>query len=199
MLADSKETREIIMSNIALLLIDFQNDYFPSYEGAKWPLEGTELAAEKAASLVAAFRKQALPIIHVRHEFTTNEAAFFLPNSDGAKIHSSVAPIADETVVLKHQINSFRDTELQQVLESLAIEKLVIVGAMSHMCIDAVTRAAVDLGYECHVAHDACATLALEFNGVVVPAKQVQAAFMAALSFGYCNVESSAELLALVK
>ena len=126
-----KETREIIMSNIALLLIDFQNDYFPSYDGAKWPLEGTELAAEKAASLVASFREQALPVIHVRHEFPTDEAPFFLPNSDGAKIHGSVGPIADESVILKHQINSFRDTELQQVLESLAIEKLIIVGAMS--------------------------------------------------------------------
>ena len=187
------------MSNIALLLIDFQNDYFSSYEGAKWPLEGIELAAEKAASLVTSFREQALPVIHVRHEFLTNQAAFFLPDSDGAKIHSSVAPIADETVVMKHQINSFKDTELQQILESLAIEKLIIVGAMSHMCIDAVTRAGVDFGYECHVAHDACATLALEFNGITIPAKQVHAAFMAALSFGYCNVESSAELLTLVK
>ena len=67
------------------------------------------------------------------------------------------------------------------------------------MCIDAVTRAAVDFGYECHVAHDACATLELEFNGVIVPAKQVHIAFMAALSFGYCNVESTEQLLALVK
>lgn len=196
---DPRETREIIMSNIALLLIDFQNDYFLSYDGAKWPLEGTELAAEKAASLVTAFREQALPVIHVRHEFPSNDAPFFLPLSDGAKIHNSVAPVADEPVVLKHQINSFRDTELQQILKSLAVEKLLIVGAMSHMCIDAVTRAAVDFGYECHVAHDACATLDLEFNGVTVPAKQVHAAFMAALSFGYGNVDSTEQLLALVK
>jgi nicotinamidase-related amidase len=26
---------------------------------------------------------------------------------------------------------------------------------MTHMCVDAVTRAAADLGYECAVAHDA--------------------------------------------
>ncbi len=187
------------MSTTALLLIDFQNDYYSSYAGAKWALSGTETAASKAAILLAEFRKQGLPVIHVRHEFPTNDAPFFLPESAGAKIHHSVAAIDEEPVVLKHQINSFRDTQLQQILTNLKVDKLVIAGAMSHMCIDAVTRAAVDFGYECNVAHDACATLDLEFNGETVPAKHVHNAFMAALSFGYCNVESTDNLLNLVR
>jgi len=187
------------MSNTALLLIDFQNDYYSTYDSAKWALSGTEAAASNAATLLSEFRKQGLSTIHVRHEFPSDEAPFFLPNSEGAKIHSSVTPIDDEPVILKHQINSFRDTELKNVLERLNVEKLIIVGAMSHMCIDAVTRAAVDFGYECHVAHDACATLDLEFNGVTVPAKHVHHAFMAALSFGYCNVDSTEKLLDLVR
>lgn len=187
------------MSKTALLLIDFQNDYYPSYSGAKWALSGTEAAASNASTLLAEFRKQGLSVIHVRHEFPSTEAPFFLPESEGAKIHTSVAPIEDEPVILKHQINSFRDTDLHSVLQQLNVEKLVIVGAMSHMCIDAATRAAVDLGYECHVAHDACATLDLEFNGIKVPAEQVHSAYMSALSFGYCNVDTSAELLNLIR
>ena len=105
------------MSNTALLLIDFQNDYFPSYEGAKWALSETEKAAEKGAQLLETFREKKLPIVHVRHEFPTNEAPFFLPNSDGAQIHSSVAPLQGEAVIVKQQINSFRDTELDKVLK----------------------------------------------------------------------------------
>jgi len=186
------------MSNTALLLIDFQNDYYPTYSGAKWALSGTEEAASNAATLLTEFRKQELPVIHVRHEFPSDDAPFFLPESEGSKIHTSVAPIDNEPVILKHQINSFRDTELNSVLGKLKVEKLIIVGAMSHMCIDAVTRAAVDFGYECNVAHDACATLDLEFNGVIVPAKSVHYAFMAALSFGYCNVDTTDKLLDLV-
>ncbi|MFZ3407739.1 cysteine hydrolase family protein [Vibrio chagasii] len=182
------------MSNTALLLIDFQNDYFPSYEGAKWALSETEKAAEKGAQLLETFRNKKRPIIHVRHEFPTNEAPFFLPHSDGAQIHSSVAPLQGEPVIVKQQINSFRDTELDKVLKEQGVERLIIVGAMSHMCIDAVTRAATDLGYECHVAHDACTTLDMEFNGVKVPAAHVHAAFMAALSFGYSNVATANEL-----
>jgi nicotinamidase-related amidase len=186
------------MSTTALLLIDFQNDYYSTYEGAKWPLSGTEAATSNALTLLTKFRQQGLPIIHVKHEFPTNEAPFFLPESEGAEIYSSVAPLSGEPVILKHQINSFRGTELQKVINELNVDKLIIVGAMSHMCIDAVTRAAVDLDYECHVAHDACATLDLEFNGEIVPAIQVHNAFMAALSFGYCNVDSTDNLLSLV-
>ena len=186
------------MSNTALLLIDLQNDYYPTYDGAKWALSGTEKASDNAATLLAKFRENNMPVVHVRHEFPSDEAPFFSPNSDGAKIHPTVAPIESEPVVLKHQINSFRETELQKILEDLNVERLIIVGAMSHMCIDAVTRAAVDFGYECHVAHDACATLDLEFNGVTVSAHDVHHAFMAALSFGYCNVESTNKLLELI-
>lgn len=180
------------MPQTALLLIDFQNDYFS--EG-KWPLSGTEAAAGQGAKLLAAFRNQGLPIVHVRHEFLTADAPFFLQGSEGAKIHHSVTPLKNEAIILKHKPNSFRDTELQEVLKKLKVEKLIIVGAMSHMCIDAGVRAAVDLGYEVSVAHDACAARDLEFNGTTVPATHVHAAFMAALSPSYANVSSTTELL----
>lgn len=73
------------MSNTALLLIDFQNDYYPTYEDSKWPLSGTEAAATNAAMLLSTFRQQGLPVVHVRHEFPTDEAPFFLPNSKGPR------------------------------------------------------------------------------------------------------------------
>ncbi|WP_315982545.1 isochorismatase family protein [Aliamphritea spongicola] len=107
-----------------------------------------------------------------------------------------MAPLAGEPVVLKQQINSFRDTELKQLLDEQGIEHLVIVGAMSHMCIDAGARAAADFGYEVSVAHDACATLDLSFDGKTVAAADVHHAYMSALSFGYGRVASTDELLA---
>ncbi|CAH1388233.1 cysteine hydrolase family protein [Candidatus Nitrotoga sp. M5] len=183
------------MAKTALLLIDFQNDYFSSYDGAKCALSGTEEAATQGAKLLAAFRTKGLPVVHVRHEFQTNDAPFFLPDSEGAKIYTSVAAISGEPVVLKHQINSFHDTDLKSILDKQCVENVVIVGAMTHMCIDAVTRAAKDYGYNCAIANDACATLGLEFNGVKVSAEHVQAAFMAALNFAYAHVASADELI----
>jgi nicotinamidase-related amidase len=65
---------------------------------------------------------------------------------------------------------------------------------MTSMCVDATVRAAVDLGFETTVAHDACATCELDFGGVAIPADSVQAAFLAALSDGYAAVVSTDEI-----
>ena len=65
---------------------------------------------------------------------------------------------------------------------------------MSHMCIDATTRAAADLGFECVVIHDACATRDLEFQGKPVAAEAVHGSFMAALGAAYARVISYNEL-----
>jgi len=181
------------MSKQALIVVDIQNDYFAA---GKWPLVGAEAAAEKAAQVIKAFRDAGDLVVHIRHEATDKDAPFFVAGSEGAQIHASVANRGDEPVIVKHHINSFRDTELKAVLDQHGIDKLIIVGSMSHMCTHGIARAAVDLGYDTTVIHDACATLDLEFNGVKVPAAHVHAAFMAALAFGYTPLLSTADFLA---
>src|SRR5271170_2248930 len=129
----------------ALIVVDIQNDYFP---GGKWTLNGIDAAADNAARLIAAARVNGDLIVHVRHEFQTDDAPFFTPGSKGAQIHSKVLNQAGEHVVLKHFINSFRETDLKEVLDRNKIEEVVICGAMSHMCVDAITRASNDFGYK---------------------------------------------------
>lgn len=180
------------MQKRALILVDLQNEYLPT---GKLPLEGIEAAAANAARAVEHARSVGMPVIHVRHEFTDSSVPFFIPGTSGVEIQAAVAPINSEVVITKTQINAFRDTTLQQVLEEQGIEELVVVGAMSHMCIDAIVRAAVDMGYPTTVLHDACATLDLNFNGVSVPAAQVHAAAMAAFEFAYATVISTDEYL----
>ncbi|SEN60494.1 Nicotinamidase-related amidase [Pseudomonas sp. ok272] len=181
------------MAKQALIVVDIQNDYFPQ---GKWPLAGVDAAADNAARMIQAFRDAGDQVIYIRHEFSADDAPFFAPGSDGAKLHPKVLNRSDEPVVLKHFVNAFRDTELEAILDQQGIDNLVIVGSMSHMCIDGVTRAAADLGYNVSVIHDACATCDLTFNGQVVPAAQVHAAFMSALGFAYASVVSTAEFLA---
>lgn len=182
------------MRHTALIIVDLQNDYFPA---GKWPLVGIEQAAEKAAAVLGHFREHSLPIVHIRHEFPSDEAPFFVPGSEGARIHASMAPqeSAGEAVILKNSVNAFLNTGLHEHLQKQGIEQLVVVGAMSHMCIDAATRAASDLGYSVTVLEDACATHDQAFNGVTVPAAQVHAAFMAGLAFAYAEVTDTAAWL----
>jgi len=171
--------------NNCLLLVDLQNDYFP---GGKMELAGIEDAAENAQLLLNEFRKKELPVVHIQHISLPPNTFFFLPETDGAKINKRVAPQEGEIVVRKNYPNSFRNTSLLEILKDARIEKLVICGAMSHMCIDATVRAAFDLGFNCSVAEDACATMNLIFHNKVIKAAEVHASFMAALSFPYAGV-----------
>ena len=66
---------------------------------------------------------------------------------------------------------------------------------MTHMCIDATVRAAVDLGFETTLIEDACATRELSYQGKVVPAEQVHYAFVGALNGMYCAVKSTEDFL----
>lgn len=173
------------MAERVLLIVDMQNDYFPD---GRWPLEGIEAAAAAAERLLAAFRDAGEPVVHVRHESTREPAPFFAAGTPGAEIHAALAPQGGEAVVVKNHPNSFRGTGLDEILRALMAKEIVVAGAMSHMCIDATVRAAADLGWPVTVAHDACATRALIFEGQEVPAAQVHATIMAALAFGYARV-----------
>ena len=176
----------------ALLLVDIQNDYFT---GGAMQLVGMEAAAGKASALLQHFREQSEPVYHVQHLSKRAGATFFLPGTKGAEIHPAVEPLSAEAVVTKYFPNSFRGTNLLDLLKKDGIEHLVICGAMSQMCIDATTRAAFDLGFKCTVVEDACATRNLTFKGEVVPAWAVHGAFMAAFQGIYAEVVSAGDFL----
>ena len=179
----------------ALLIVDIQNDYFP---GGAMELVGSPEAGVQAGKLLQRFRAKALPVVHIQHIAKSTTATFFRPGTNGAEIHASVTPAGNETVFQKHFPNSFRETPLLEHLRTQQITQLVIAGMMTQMCVDSTTRAAADLGFQCLLAHDACATRALSFGGATVPAEQVQGAFLAALNGSFAKVQSVEELLAAI-
>jgi nicotinamidase-related amidase len=179
------------MSKQAIVVVDLQNDYLTS---GLWPLVGVDEAVQNAAKVIENARSKGLPVIHVRHE-SPESAPFFVAGSKGAEIIPAVAPKNGEQVVVKNFPNAFRDTDLKGKLDAMGIKDIVIIGAMSHMCIDATVRAAADHGYNVTVVEDASATRDAEFNGLTVPANQVHAAFMSALAFAYGTIVKADEYL----
>lgn len=176
----------------ALVIIDIQNDYF---EGGANTLENSLNASLNAKMILDYFRKNNLPIIHIQHIANREGSTFFIPNTEGAQIHENVKPLDGEKVIIKHYPNSFRETELQSYLQSLNIDRLVICGMMTSMCVDATTRAAKDLGYENIVIGNACAAPNLTINGNTVNAKDVNNAFLAALNYFYSTVMTADQYL----
>lgn len=178
------------MSKRAVVIVDLQNDYWPS---GKWPLAGIQEAAANAAKVIEKARSDGDTVIHVRHEFPNPDAPFFVPGTEGVEINRAVRPTEGEPVIVKNHPNSFQQTGLKRMLDEMGIEEVVVIGAMSHMCIAATGRAAADFGYNTVVVHDACATRDIEFNGVAVPAAHVHAASMSALAFAYGKVVGTSE------
>lgn len=177
----------------ALIIVDIQKDYFPN---GKMELSNPERAAANAAKVLDWFRKnQQENIFHVQHVASAPEMGFFLPGSEGAEIHETVQPLENESIITKHFANSFLQTDLESQLKEKGITKLVVVGMMTHMCIDATVRAAVDLGYETTLIEDACATRELTYQDKVVSAEQVHYAFVGALQGMYAEVTSTEDYL----
>ena len=128
-------------------------------------------------------------------EIFPTQSPIFEPSSNGIEFQDTVKPQANETVIIKNNINAFLNTNLKEILDTNEVTELVVIGAMSHMCVDAAVRAASDFGYKVKVIHDACATLDLAFNGIKVPAAHAHATLMAAFEFAYAQVISTEDYI----
>lgn len=175
----------------ALLIVDMQNDYLP--EG-RFPLVGIEEAMGQTRRLLQHFRQQQWPVIHIQHLFAAGQAPFFEEGSEGAEIHPWLTPQSGEVRVIKRGINALIGTELAQTLLTLGIEKLVVAGAMAHLCVEGVVRALAESGYACTLVSDAIAAPEL----VGVSATQVCAVTAQTLGFGFAEVVETQQLLETV-
>lgn len=183
------------MMKTALLVIDIQKDYFP---GGKMELVNPLEAAKKAYMILQCFREhgpQGAYHVHIQHIALKPDAPFFVKGTTGSDIHDSTAHFEGEPIVYKHYPNSFRETNLLEMLKGWGIERIVITGMMTHMCVDATARAAADFGFKVIIAEDACATRDLKYGETVIPADYVHKAFLAALK-SYGDVMKSEEIIA---
>ncbi|WP_143305299.1 cysteine hydrolase family protein [Chitinophaga vietnamensis] len=178
----------------ALIIVDVQNDYF---KGGLMELSGAETVADNIGRILEHCRLQGMLVVHVQHIDNSSHPAFFFPNTEGARINNRVLPAAGEKVITKHTPNSFQHTDLLPYLRNNNITDLLITGMMTHVCIDATTKAAKDFGFNCTVIGDACATRDVEVLGNKVKAVDVQNAMLAALSFYYATIRTTSEMMQL--
>lgn len=154
----------------ALLIVDIQNFYFP---GPGPGLPNAEQASLNAKEVLSIFRERNQLIVHIRHQ-----------SKNGFDIHQNVAPISNEKVITKVEINSFQHTDLLEYLKANQVNRLVITGMQTQMCVEAAIRAGKDLGFECFVIQDACAAKDQKFNGRIVKAEDVHASVLATIADG---------------
>jgi len=176
-----------------LVLIDIQNEYFDG----PIKLTGVEAAADVAAGLLTRARALGTPVVHVRQRGKPGGA--FDPDAPRGQIHASVAPLAGEAIIDKGLPNSFAGTTLAEVLEGIGPRPLVVAGFMTHMCVSATVRSALDRGLSSTVAMDATATRDLpdptdETTGGDLPADTVHRAALAAIADRFATVVPAADI-----
>jgi len=161
----------------ALVLVDAQCEYTTGMI----PLVGVEAALEEAARLLETARVRGTPVVHVVHQGKSGGA--FDPDGPGSKIVPTLEPRANETVLPKGLPNSFAGTRLDEHLKRTGRTELILAGFMTHMCISATARSALDHGYRSTVVAAACATRDLpDPLGGVLPAAQIHRAALAELA-----------------
>ena len=158
--------------NTALLVMDFQ-------EGIVERFGGTEVV-DRAAQAIATARAAELPVIYVKVDFrpgfpevSPHNRAFsqvagggFL--GDKAGVHPDVAPEPDDVVVTKRRVSAFTGSDLEVVLRSQEIRRLILAGISTSGVVLSTLREAADRDYELAVLSDCCADADPEVHRVLL-------------------------------
>jgi nicotinamidase-related amidase len=139
------------LGDATLVIVDAQNEYV----SGPIALPGVKPALANVAQLLADARSAGTPIVHIAH---SSPAGVFVPGTKGAEIAPEAAPVAGEAIFVKALPNSFAGTDLHAALQGYGRKNVILAGFMTHMCIDATARAAVDLGYGVTIVENAVAT-----------------------------------------
>ena len=162
----------------ALLVIDPYNDFI-SEGGKVWDrLKGVAEANQcvpHMLQVLTAARKAELRVFYALHHryrpgdyeswkyiAPIQKAAWshktFEQGTWGGEIHPEFAPRPGEVVAQEHWCSSgFANTDLDLLLKTHGIHKLIIIGLIAHTCVEATVRFAAELGYEVTVVRDATA------------------------------------------
>ena len=143
------------IDNPALILIDLQK----GFDNLKhWGGQRNNPGAEKnAARLLHLWRKNTLPIFHIKH-CSTLPMSPLNESNEGNAFKEIVRPADGETIIKKNVNSAFIGTTLKEQLDGAKISTLVIVGLTTDHCVSTTTRMAGNFGYDTFLVSDATAT-----------------------------------------
>lgn len=178
------------LSQSALVIIDAQGEY----RSGQMALPDVDPALARIADLLARARAAGTPIFHVAQ--IGQAGILFDPGTERGAILPQAAPVAGEPVVMKKLPNGFAGTELHERLQQPGRTSLIIAGFMTHMCVSASVRAALDHGYQTTVVADATATRALPAHdgGAPIPSEIVHRTALAELADRFAAVVPGAAI-----
>lgn len=139
----------------ALILVDIQKG-FDNLE--YWGGERNNLHAENnAGELLQLWRKNQLPIFHIKH-CSSNPYSLLNEANEGNEFKDLVKPLDGEPIIKKNVNSAFIGTDLKERLDYQKLTKLVIVGLTTDHCVSTTTRMAGNFGFDTYLVADATGT-----------------------------------------
>lgn len=175
----------------ALIIVDMQRCMADPAAGAR----NNPDAEANIASLLSAWRRAQLPIVHVRHLSRTVGSPFW-PGQVGAEFQPQFEPLPHEHVVEKNVPDAFLNTVLERWLRVHGVERIVVTGVSTNISVESTVRTASSLGFQVTVVSDA--TFAFDkpdYADVHRTAAEVHAMSLANLSGEFASVAQTAEFL----
>lgn len=195
---------EFPVPGTALVIIDMQRDFVePGGFGAALGNNVSLLrpAIDPIASLLKAFRRHNLPVIHTVEGHKPDLSD--LPESKRSRGHCSLrigdkgpmgrililgesgnqiipelAPVAGEYIIEKPGKGAFYATPLEAHLKERHISHLIITGVTTEVCVQTTMREANDRGYECLLVEDGTESYFPEFKRVTLDMIRAQGAIV---------------------
>jgi nicotinamidase-related amidase len=181
---------EINVENSALLVLDMQ-DYFLR-EDSKAYIPSTTAILPNLVTLTETIMDKTIPVIYTRHVNNNDNAGMM--GVWWQRLIESGSPFANlsrlfdtkgKTVIDKTRYDAFWGTELNDILKSMRVERLIVTGVMTNLCVETTIRSAFQHGYECTLLVDGTAA----FNYAMHLATCVN------LSFGFCKLNLISDII----
>lgn len=190
-------THTLDATHTALIVIDFQMEYFAGPVPGKLPIPDGPAAMAHAQRLIAFADRHSMPVFHIQHVGRAGDALFAQDDAH-SDIHPDIRPAAHHALVQKGSASSFVNTDLHRQLQARGAKTLVVCGLMTHNCISSTVRDARPLGYQTIVAGDACATRAIvAWDGGVLGHADLHRATLTGLSDGFAEVMETSRIINL--
>ncbi|AMB88174.1 cysteine hydrolase [Pseudomonas agarici] len=192
-MSGAEPIRQLEAGKSALVVIDFQNEYFTG----KMPILDGLAALANTRELIKFADNNKIPVYRVQHVAPAGSAVFAL-DGETVKLHPDMQSRAQDTLLQKTTVSVFGSTDLDSRLKKAGINTLIISGLMTHACVAGAARDAAPLGYHVLVASDASATRAItRANGESVDKDSLHDAALAAVEDAFGDVMTTAKILKL--
>lgn len=144
----------------ALLVIDCQNYFFDPASPAYLP--ASKIILSRVNKLIALAQIRNWLVVFTIHGPSYSPGNLMLgkwrhsPKGRQCEIHQDLNVPGKAKIIHKQHYSAFMGTQLQEMLKRRDIKRVVLCGAMTHLCVDTTARHSFMLGFQPVIVRDAC-------------------------------------------